>query len=100
MFEDINDSALVEDWSKIENVPYQRYGIRLDKSEFPITRKDGNIFKLFTYLKLLPTPRCSFAKAVNSFVIHTEVSIMLCVLNKPTYLINFRSKQRTQMWTH
>jgi len=73
MLEDINESGLIDSWPKIKNIPYENFGIRIDKSK--LTRKDENIFKMLTYLNLIPTPRYSFGKAVNSFLIHTEVNI-------------------------
>lgn len=75
-FENANDSGLVDKWPMIRDVPFKRFGIRIDKSEYPITRKDEDIFKMAMFLKLLPTPRSSFKKSLNSLIVHSEVSYM------------------------
>lgn len=74
MFEDFDESGLIDSWSAIKDVPYLRFGIRIDKSKYPFMRKDDDIFKLFMFLNLLPTPRNSFDKAVKNLLVHTEVS--------------------------
>lgn len=77
MFEDINEFGLINCWPKIKNVPFEKYGVRIDKSKYPVTRKDEDIFKVLTYINLIPSPRYSFDKAVNQFLVYTEVNISL-----------------------
>lgn len=73
MFENTKESGLMDKWALMKDVPYKQFGIRIEKNEYPVMRKDDDIFKMFMFLKLLPTPRCSFDKAVKNFLIYTEV---------------------------
>lgn len=73
MFENANESRLMDIWAAIKNIPFEKFGIRIDKEKFPFTRKDDDLYKMLMYLNLLPSPRHSFAKAVNSLFVFTEV---------------------------
>lgn len=76
MFENAKDGGLTEMWPSICDVPYKQFGIRIEKEIYPVMRKNDDIFKMFMFLKLLPSPRYSFKKAVNSFLVYTEVNFM------------------------
>lgn len=73
MFENANDSRLVDVWPEIKNIPFEKFGIRIDKAKCPGSRKNDDIFKMLMFLKLIPTPRHSFEKAMHSFMIFSEV---------------------------
>lgn len=63
---------------------YQRFGARFDKSKYP-TQKDDDIFKMFHYLKALPTPRQSIDKAAkleSPFIVHRRRSTLMNLRNK------------------
>lgn len=73
MFESVNESGLIDKWVLIKDVPYKQFGVRIDESKYPVTRKDDDILKMFMFLNLLPTPRWSFDKAVKNFLVYTVV---------------------------
>lgn len=77
MFEKYDEFALINKWQHIKNVPFEKFGIRIDKSKQPLTRKNDDVFKLLMFLKLLPTPRQSFEKGVKNLLIYTEVILIL-----------------------
>lgn len=72
MFTNANESGLIDTWPSMKDIPYLRFGVRLDKSKYTVMRKDDDIFKLFMYLHLLPTPRYGFDKAVKNLLVFTE----------------------------
>jgi len=74
MFENAKDNGLVDTWSKIQNIPFTRFGVRIEKGNFPVTRKNDDIFKMFTYINLIKTPRVTFKKAAENFLIYSEVN--------------------------
>lgn len=73
MFENANEAGLLYKWKSIQDVPLKQFGVRIDKTKHPVTRKNGDIFKMLMFLNLLPTPRCSFDKAVKNLLVYTEV---------------------------
>lgn len=79
MFENFNDSALIDKWQQIKNIPFSKFGIRLDKGKHPVKRKDDDVHKLFTFLKLIPTSRQSFEKAAKSLLVYSEVNFNMAL---------------------
>lgn len=73
MFENANASGLLDHWDKVKDIPYRQFGVRIDKTKYPVTRKHDDIFKVFMYLNLLPTSKSSFDKATHTLLIHSEV---------------------------
>lgn len=98
MFENVNDSGLLSKWALIKNIPYTQYGIRLEKAEHPVTRKSDDIYKMFMYLKLIPTPRYSFKKSVNSFLTYTEV-VQSAIHFTCVFIIIYKCNSRIRMMT-
>lgn len=74
MFENAKANGLVDSWPLIQNIPYKAFGTRIEKGDIPVTRKNDDIFKMFMYLNLVKTPRCSFKKASENFLIYSEVN--------------------------
>lgn len=74
MFENANESGLLDHWAKVKDIPYRQFGVRTDKAKFPVMRKDDDIYKVFMYLNLLPTAKCSFDKASHNLLIYSEVN--------------------------
>lgn len=74
MFENANDSRLIDIWPNIKNIPFEKFGVRIEKDKCPGSRKNDDIFKMLMFLKMIPTPRYSFDKAVGSFMIFSEVA--------------------------
>lgn len=74
VFENVKESGLIDSWPAIKDVPYAQFAIRLDKKKYPVVTKNDDIYKIFMYLNLLPTPKNSFEKAVENLLVYTEVS--------------------------
>lgn len=81
MFENAKENGLVDTWQLIQNIPYKAFGTRIQKSDYPVTRKNDDIFKMFMYLNLVKTPRNSFKKASSNFLVYSEVHIFLILKN-------------------
>lgn len=73
MFKDAASTRLVDDWPKVHNVPFVKHNVRIDTDKQPILGKINEIYDFLTFLRLIPTSRVSFEKAVNSFLTLTEV---------------------------
>lgn len=73
MFENAKDTALLDVWSQIKNDPFTKFNIVVDKSKYPIAKKDEDIFHFLMFMKLIPTPRNAFEKAVKSLLVFSEV---------------------------
>lgn len=102
MFEQVNDLRLVEMWPVIKDIPFKQFGIRIDKAKYPVTRKDDDIYKMLMYLNLLPSPRYSFAKASNSFLVYSEVKYFNAYFKLYPYFIfkfNINSIE-SNCWSH
>lgn len=92
MFENANESYLIDNWPAIKDVPFKRFGTRIEKPKHPITRKNDDVFKMLTFLKLLPTPKHSFDKAVRSFLLYTEVNLCLHIFMRLRVLKENKTK--------
>lgn len=74
MFDTAREDGLHTMWPHIKDDPFKKFGIRIDKSKYPVTKKSEEIYDFFMFVKLLPTPRNSFDKAVKSILVFSEVN--------------------------
>lgn len=77
MFENAKENGLLDIWPIIQDDPFKKFGIRIEKTKYPITKKDDDIFNFFMLMKLVPTPRYSFDKSTKALLIFSEVKFVV-----------------------
>lgn len=60
-------------WPEIENKPYVDFGMRLDSDAFSIIPHGSDLSNFLMLLKLIPTYRVSFEKAVSALIVLNKV---------------------------
>lgn len=73
MFPSSKINGLLSIWTSIKEIPFLRYGVRVNKADFVMTRHDDDIFKMLMFLKATPSPRTSLKKALENLMVCTEV---------------------------
>lgn len=73
MFSEIEPNALRDVWPNIKNYPFTSNEIYIDASKYPICAKDADVQCILSYLKLIPTHRVNFDRAVKSFIVFSDV---------------------------
>lgn len=73
MFADSDHDALIKKWPSIEKKPFEMFQVNLDRSSNKYHR-DPILHNMLTFVKLFPTHRYKFERAVDSLIVFSDVS--------------------------
>lgn len=89
MIKDCNPSGLLDAWDRIQNIPFTKFKVRVQKKHFPVAQRSTEVWKVLQYLDLLRPQKVSLQESVDAFLLFDVIKNFALKLKTLLIELNF-----------